>query len=132
MPAFRLSTRCVVCTCACAITAALAATLALPAAAQLRPSAPAVASMADVPAQAFRRADRRMMDAMDAAPYTGDVDRDFVAHMAPHHQGAIDMAHVELTYGKDPALRRLANRIVAMQRDEIAQMARWQKQQGNR
>ncbi|AOK54943.1 DUF305 domain-containing protein [Burkholderia stagnalis] len=135
MPAFRLSTRCVICTCACAITAALAATLALPAAAQLRPSAPAVASMADVPAQAFRRADRRMMDAMDAmdaAPYTGDVDRDFVAHMAPHHQGAIDMAHVELKYGKDPALRRLANRIVAMQRDEIAQMARWQKQQGSR
>ena len=33
----------------------------------------------------------KMMNAMEAKP-TGDVDRDFVAMMAPHHQGAIDMA----------------------------------------
>ena len=34
----------------------------------------------------------KMMDDMAIKP-TGDVDRDFVAMMAPHHQGAIDMAH---------------------------------------
>ncbi|MEB5507684.1 DUF305 domain-containing protein, partial [Burkholderia pseudomallei] len=84
----------------------------------------------DSPTRAFERADRKMMDAMRAAPYTGDVDRDFVAHMAPHHQGAIDMAQVELRSGKDPALKQLARRIIAAQRDEIAFMERWQKQHG--
>ncbi|RQR59923.1 DUF305 domain-containing protein [Burkholderia sp. Bp9125] len=128
MPAFSDPIRRATCT----FAAALAVALALPAAAQLRPGPPAVARVADMPAQAFLRADRKMKDAMDAAPYTGDVDRDFVAHMTPHHQGAIDMAHVELKYGKDPALRRLANRIVAAQRDEIARMARWQKRQDGR
>ncbi len=71
-----------------------------------------------------------MMDAMEGARYTGDADRDFVSHMAHHHQGAIDMAQVELTYGKDPALRKLTSRIVAAQRDEIALMERWQKAHG--
>jgi hypothetical protein len=33
----------------------------------------------------------KMMTAMDV-PASGDVDRDFVATMVPHHQGAIDMA----------------------------------------
>ena len=33
----------------------------------------------------------KMMSAMEAKP-TGDIDRDFVAMMVPHHQGGIDMA----------------------------------------
>src|SRR5580704_10813505 len=32
----------------------------------------------------------KMMDGMTIKP-TGDIDRDFVAMMVPHHQGAIDM-----------------------------------------
>jgi uncharacterized protein (DUF305 family) len=75
--------------------------------------------------QAFKGADQKMMKDMDA-PYTGDADRDFVAHMIPHHQGAIDMAKVELEYGKDPELKRLAGNIVKAQREEIAFMRRWQ------
>jgi uncharacterized protein (DUF305 family) len=63
---------------------------------------------------------------MGSAPMTGDADRDFVAMMIPHHQGAIDMARVELRYGKDPALRRLATDIMAAQKKEIAFMERWQ------
>ncbi|OXI78319.1 DUF305 domain-containing protein [Burkholderia sp. AU31652] len=105
-----------------------ACAFALPAAGQLRPADPV--SVPDSPTQAYRRADSKMMDATEAAHYTGDADRDFVAHMAPHHQGAIDMAQVELKYGKDPTLRQLASRIVAAQRDEIALMERWQKEHG--
>jgi uncharacterized protein (DUF305 family) len=76
--------------------------------------------------QAYKDVDARMMQQMDAVPYTGDADKDFVAHMIPHHQGAIDMAQVELKYGKDPAMRRLAQDIVMAQRNEIALMKKWQ------
>jgi uncharacterized protein (DUF305 family) len=61
------------------------------------------------------------MSAMDVKP-TGDVDRDFVAMMAPHHQGAIDMAVLELRYGKNEQLRRLAQEIIVSQMQEIAAM----------
>jgi uncharacterized protein (DUF305 family) len=53
---------------------------------------------------------------------TGDPDRDFVRMMIPHHQGAVDMALVELRYGRDPRLRRLAQAIVVEQKQEIQVM----------
>ena len=78
-------------------------------------------------------ADRNMMagmtkmnQAMSGALMTGDPDRDFVAMMIPHHEGAINMAQVELQYGKDPTLRRMATDIVTAQKKEIAKMQRWQ------
>lgn len=63
----------------------------------------------------------KMMSAMEAKP-TGDIDRDFVAMMAPHHQGAIDMAVLQLRYGKNEQLRRLAQEIIVSQMQEIAAM----------
>jgi len=63
----------------------------------------------------------RMMSAMEAKP-SGDIDRDFVAMMAPHHQGGIDMAVLELRYGKNEQLRRLAQEIIVSQTQEIAAM----------
>jgi uncharacterized protein (DUF305 family) len=67
---------------------------------------------------------RTMMKNMRAKP-TGKPDKDFVLMMMPHHQGAIDMAKVELQYGSDPELRQLASDIVAAQEKEIAQMQDW-------
>jgi hypothetical protein len=63
----------------------------------------------------------KMMNDMAAKP-TGDVDRDFVAMMNPHHQGAIDMAVIELRYGKNEQLRRIAQEIIVDQMQEIAAM----------
>jgi hypothetical protein len=63
----------------------------------------------------------RMHTAMDV-PFTGDADRDFARMMIPHHQGAIDMAIVELRYGKDKRLKRLAQEIIVDQQQEIAVM----------
>jgi uncharacterized protein (DUF305 family) len=62
---------------------------------------------------------------MAAAPMSGDVDRDFAAMMIPHHQGAIDMAKAELSYGKDPVMRRLAQEILVDQKSEIDAMLLW-------
>ncbi len=76
--------------------------------------------------KAFKAANDKMMADMGRT-MTGDPDRDFVAGMLPHHQGAVDMAKVELQYGKDAELRRLARGIVAAQEKEIAQMRAWQK-----
>jgi uncharacterized protein (DUF305 family) len=63
----------------------------------------------------------RMMADMAIKP-TGDVDRDFVAMMTPHHQGAVDMAQAELRYGQNEQLRRIAQEIVVEQLQEIAAM----------
>jgi uncharacterized protein (DUF305 family) len=73
---------------------------------------------------AYKQAMNRMMHGMDG-PYSGDADRDFVTGMLPHHQGAIDMARVELRYGHDPALRRLARDIITSQSKEQVFMRRW-------
>lgn len=78
---------------------------------------------------AFQAADKSMMQKM-AAPYTGDTDKDFVAHMMPHHEGAVAMAKIQLQYGKDPALKRLAREIVRSQDREITFMKKWQAQHG--
>jgi len=62
--------------------------------------------------------------------YTGDPDTDFVKSMLPHHQGAVDMAKIELQYGKDPAMRKLAEDVIAAQQQEIGQMNEWLKAHG--
>jgi len=63
----------------------------------------------------------KMMNDMEIKP-GGDIDRDFVAMMSPHHQGAIDMAIAELRYGKNEQLRRIAQEIIVDQMQEIAAM----------
>jgi hypothetical protein len=63
----------------------------------------------------------KMMTDMMVKP-TGDIDRDFVAMLVPHHQGAVDMAQAELKYGHNELLRRLARQIIANQQNEITVM----------
>ncbi len=75
----------------------------------------------------YRDAMQKMMTGMDI-PYSGDADRDFVTGMLPHHQGAIDMAKIELQYGHDPAMKKIARDIIASQSREQAQFRRWLRQ----
>ena len=65
-------------------------------------------------------------DMMAAAQYK-DPDVAFAAGMLPHHIGAVKMAEVELKYGKDPEMRKLAENIINAQQAEIKQMQKWLK-----
>ena len=73
---------------------------------------------------------RQKMDVMNKtmtdAPMTGDPDQDFVSMMMPHHQGAIDMARIYLRDGKDPAIRRMAQKVITDQEREIGEFKAWQ------
>src|ERR1700719_2810255 len=65
---------------------------------------------------------RAMHSAMHAVSFIGKPDGDFASLMIPHHQGAIEMAKVELQFGTDPRLRRLAQEIIVTQQSEIEVM----------
>jgi hypothetical protein len=54
-----------------------------------------------------------------------DADKAFVLGMIPHHQGALDMAQIQLKFGKDRQMRRLAFDILRTQHIEVIQMNRW-------
>lgn len=84
-------------------------------------SSPAARAAADGFRSTMDAAMTRMHQAM-AAPGTGDPDRDFAAMMIPHHQGAIEMAEIQLRFGRDERLRRLAQGIIVEQTQEIAVM----------
>jgi uncharacterized protein (DUF305 family) len=75
--------------------------------------------------EGYKAAMDKMHADMMASQYTGNADVDFVRGMIPHHQGAIDMAKVELANGKDPEIRKLAEAVVAAQEAEIKQMQDW-------
>jgi hypothetical protein len=80
---------------------------------------------ASTPAEQFMAENDAAMARMHAAmeiPPTGDIDRDFVAMMIPHHQGGIDMAVAVLRYSQNDQIRRLAQEIIVEQQEEIAAM----------
>jgi uncharacterized protein (DUF305 family) len=63
-----------------------------------------------------------MHSEMQKVRYSGNPDADFALMMIPHHQGAIEMAKVELQFGTNPRLRRLAQEIIVTQQSEIEVM----------
>ncbi len=93
----------------------------------MRPASGATTPAGSEAEKTMMAAMEKMSQTMAAVPMTGNADRDFVAMMIPHHQGAIDMARFELANGNDPAMRKLAEAIVSAQENEINEMQTWQK-----
>jgi uncharacterized protein (DUF305 family) len=77
--------------------------------------------------QGYMAAHGKMMAEMQKMKPSGDTDKDFVMMMIPHHQGAIDMAKVELEYGTDEKLKAMAQKMIEDQQKEIEEMKAWQQ-----
>ena len=77
--------------------------------------------MADEYMTAMQKMDEPMMGAV----MIPDPDNAFILGMIPHHQGAIDMANIQLKYGGDATARAFAQRIIIEQEQEIGEMRRW-------
>lgn len=56
---------------------------------------------------------------MSAMPSQHDADRDFAAMMKMHHQGAVEMAEIEIRRGTDATMKSMAQKILAAQKAEI-------------
>ena len=50
---------------------------------------------------------------------SGDVDRDFAKLMIPHHQGAIDMAKIEIEHGENEELKTMARLMASKPNDQL-------------
>ncbi len=69
------------------------------------------------------------MDTMQKSMHDGQMEKDpdvaFAKGMLAHHRAALDMAKIELKYGKDAEMRKLAEDIIKAQQAEIDQMETW-------
>lgn len=79
--------------------------------------------------EAMQKAYAKGMDTMHGEMMLGIADpipdMAFARGMLPHHVGAVDMAQVQLKYGKDAEMRKLAQEIIDAQQPEIEQMQSW-------
>ena len=65
------------------------------------------------------------------AAMTGETyDRNFIANMIAHHQGAVDMAKLAQQNAKHEELKNMADDIISAQEKEITDMTSWQKAWG--
>lgn len=61
----------------------------------------------------------KMMDEMNQMTMSGNPDKDFLLMMVPHHQSAVTMSEDELSQGKNPELKKMAQKIINEQKKEI-------------
>ena len=76
--------------------------------------------------KSFKEAHMKMMKSMHVE-FSGNPDIDFVRNMVPHHRGAVEMAKIQLAQGKDPELRKMAEKMISDQEKEIAMLQDWLK-----
>ena len=72
--------------------------------------------------KAYMDVNSDMMAKMEKMKPSGDADKDFLTMMISHHKGGIDMAEVEIKYGKDEKTKAMAEKIVQEQKKDIAEM----------
>jgi len=65
------------------------------------------------------------MPAMMEGMMHEDPDVAFACAMIAHHQGAVDMARIQLDHGEDAWVRSLSEEIIEAQLREIDEMTQW-------
>jgi len=65
-----------------------------------------------------------MMNTMKNIKSTGNVDKDFLQDMMPHHDGAINMSHSILKYTSNPEVKQMAQNIIKKQTAENKEMSK--------
>ena len=87
--------------------------------------------MTDMMTEEHQKAGMAGMMQMDKDMMQGMMKKDpdvaFVCGMIAHHQGAIDMANVELKYGDNAWAKEMAQKVIDAQTKEIADMTDWLK-----
>jgi uncharacterized protein (DUF305 family) len=74
--------------------------------------------------EGMQKMDRDMVQGM----MKDDADVAFVCGMIAHHQGAIDMARVELQHGDNAWAEEMAQKVIDAQTQEIKDMTGWLKE----
>jgi uncharacterized protein (DUF305 family) len=69
----------------------------------------------------------RMMGMNNGYMYSGNVDKQFIEQMIPHHESAIAMAKLALEKSKHEEVKTLANNVITSQTAEINTMKQWYK-----
>lgn len=67
----------------------------------------------------------KMHPAMMKGMMAKDPDVAFACGMIAHHRGAIDMAEVELKYGDNDEAKKMAQKIIDAQTNEIGEFKQW-------
>ncbi|KKW66837.1 hypothetical protein AAV94_13955 [Lampropedia cohaerens] len=75
--------------------------------------------------EAYAQSMGRMHDAMMDGIAHDDADVAFAAGMLAHHEGAVEMARIQLEHGQDETLRELAQAIITAQEAEIRVLRAW-------
>lgn len=74
----------------------------------------------------FKQAHMNMMKDMNME-FTGNPDVDFAKSMIKHHEGGIEMAKLLLKHGKDPEMRKKAEKLIQEQGQDNKDFQAWLK-----
>lgn len=72
--------------------------------------------------KAYHKIHDQMIDAMEDVKPSGNIDRDFLNQMIPHHEGAVAMSENILKYTANSEVKKLAQGIITNQQKQIAEM----------
>lgn len=92
-----------------------------------RPSAEKPTSAETTAGHELIAAMQKMNQSMNGMKLTGNQDHDFIMMMIPHHEAAITMSQIELKYGTDPRVKKVAQGVIDGQSKDVKDMTAWHK-----
>jgi len=72
--------------------------------------------------KAYNNIYKTMITAMQDAKPTGNIDKDFLEEMIPHHEGAIKMSQNIMKYTQNNELKTILQNIITTQQKQLTEM----------